>query len=310
MKKFIINIIVLFGVGLGIPLTIGLGIYLYLTPNNIHVDPKPEPVIVDIAPKWLEYPSVRNVTNYDSSLLNDLESHLPKGHPYDESDRVTCAHECSHGINSYVRQKYSSQGKINAFYCFEDKAIVFSEPNTTLSEIAKVVPQSLRGLMYKNYVINMQSKKLGLSPDPKNGVCKTLCSKILRGGWNNEPLYLMDEWVSYTNGTEVGLNLVANGKWKDGQRWDTVQFMMEFNNIALCLAYKVKSNDNNFKAFMQWQLERTIKLMHEAEKYPNFNSENISKPWQTLRTANDCDDLRKFTREYFGNEWTLSILKF
>ena len=291
----------------------GVGVYFYLQPTNIHIEPmppKPEPM-VEITPKWVEYPPVRQVTNREGKL-NDLESHLPKGHPYGDNDRVTNAHEDTHGINSYIRMKYANQGKINAFYCFDNKAVVLPEPNTTLSEIAKVVPRSMRGLMYKNYVINMQSKKVAMmKPDPKLGVCKTLCSKMLRGGgWNNEPLYLIDEFSAYTNGSETGIDLAANGKWKWGRRAETVQFMMEFNNLSLCLVYKVDSKDADFKSFMQWQITRAVKLCEESKKYPDFTSGSNDEPLKTLQTASDAAELRSYIKKYFGEKWTLSVLGF
>lgn len=253
------------------------------------------PSYTRLEPDWTQYPPVKAVQSDLGTVLGDIESHLPKGHPYKESDRVTWAHEGTHGINGYMRQKFSNQGKINCFYCLQDRAVVLQEPKTTLSNIARYVPPSLRGMMYKNYLIGMQ------------------------GSWNNEPLYVFDEWDAYTNGTAAGLDLAEKGLWRGGQRADTVQFMVEFNVLALCLAYAVVDADNpgseyddasNFKSLMRWQIRRNMELLEKSKHFQQFNNGAADAYLEKLKTASDATQLRAFAQKYFGESWTKMVYGF
>jgi hypothetical protein len=242
-----------------------------------------------LEPEWARYPAVKAVDRSLGVVLGDIESHLPSGHPYKESDRVTWAHESTHGINSYIRNEY--QGKVNALYCLHDRAVVLLEPNTTISNIARYVPNSLRGQMYQNYLVGQES-------------------------WNKESLYIFDEWVSYTNGTAAGLDLARTGRWQGGQRSDTVQYMLEFDVLALCVAYVVDPNNviygdnSNFKAFLRWNLRRSIQLYRESKKYQEFTSSSHDAWLENLRTAPDAEGLRTFAKNYLGTEWTRQIYGF
>jgi hypothetical protein len=254
-----------------------------------------DPTFTRLEPDWVKYNAVRVVNNYDSTLLNDLQSHLPAGHPYGDNDKVTSGHECTHGINSYIRLKYAGQGRINALYFLNDRAVILIEPHTTLATVAIYVPQSLRGNMYQTYLIGMQ------------------------GSWNNESLYIFDEWISYTNGTAVGLDLAKAGKWGGGKRSDTVQFMMEFNVLSLCLAQVIVNVENpgvlyddtsNFKAVLRWNLRRAVNLSKEAKKYPEFSGTGADAYMERLRTAQDAKGLRDFCKKYFDPTWTKMVLGF
>lgn len=103
---------------------------------------------------------------------------------YRDTDKVTWAHEGTHSINSRIRNTYS--GIDYGFYILESKAITLSEmdKSLTLQKIANKVPQSERkNPLYKNYLVG---------PGPKRY-------------WNEQPLYIMDELVSFVNGAIVGV---------------------------------------------------------------------------------------------------------
>jgi hypothetical protein len=113
-----------------------------------------------------------------TSLLDDLECHLPAGHWYVSRDKINYAHEGTHGVNAEIRNAVGRPN--NAAYLLGDRAWVMAEPETTLSVVARRVPASLRGGGYKLYLIKQ------------------------RRYWNNQPLYLLDEWSAYRNGTLMG----------------------------------------------------------------------------------------------------------
>ena len=83
-------------------------------------------------------------------VLADIESKMPVGHQYKNSDKITWGHETTHGINSRVRNFYHTAGNIrNAFYCLDGKALLLSEPKGLfLHDVARKIPKSLRGKIY------------------------------------------------------------------------------------------------------------------------------------------------------------------
>ena len=97
---------------------------------------------------WIAYRPIREVSGYPP-ILTDVESHLPAGHPYDDPDRITTVHECTHGINSLLRAQYGCR----AFYVLKDRAVLLDEPATTLAAVAAQVPPSLRGEVYELYLV-------------------------------------------------------------------------------------------------------------------------------------------------------------
>jgi len=228
-------------------------------------------------PFWKEYLPVKAVDDKLGVVLGDIESHLPHGHPYKDADKITYAHECSHGINSNIRNKYSNLGKINAFYCLQNRAIVLKEPDITLAKVARAVPDSLRGSVYRLYLINQQRY------------------------WNHEPLYVLDEFDSYINGSVCRLDL------KIENRAESVRNMAEFNVYSICLS-QLFQPDLEFKNFLIWQLERAMSIYQQS-----LNLGDISAATEYLnifKTNKDASSLRQFTREYFGEEWTKELFGF
>ena len=187
-------------------------------------------------PVWTTWPKVRNVNNL-GRVLNDIDSHMPAGHQYRDGNKITWAHETTHGINADVRNKHyqPNQRRVNAFYVLNDRAAVITEPPITIAQMADMVPQDLRGPSYQLYLVQQ------------------------RRDWNNEPLYLMDEWTAYTNGTECGRELNAQG-------WDFELLQAHnFNVYCLYLAKAIQErcpdyDDKQFKAYLMWNMARVFRL--------------------------------------------------
>lgn len=252
--------------------------------------PKPLPP-ERIEPVWTNYPPLRTVN--DSSLgkvLADIDSHMPAGHIYRDNDKITWGHETTHGINSQLRNKFQQGGvgwngqqwlvteqvRINGFYVLNNKAVIINEPKGTIREAAALVPQSLRGQTYKLYMVQQA------------------------GQWNDTPTYVFDEWVAYTNGSAVRLDL------KITSRAETVLYMLEFNNYAIATAMACKTDDVQFKRFLMWHLERTMELYRQ-----NLSVGDVSQAtaWiEKTRSSPDAEALRAFARQYFGAEWTQRVL--
>ena len=273
-------------------------------------EPKPEPKPVE--PKFDNWPKVRTVTNDKlGKILQDIDSHMPAGHQYSDSNKVTWAHETTHGINANIRNKNQDSTKVNGFYCLNDRACVIYEPKTTIRAFASTVPKELRGPSYNLYLVQQTS------------------------GWNDRPLYIFDEWIAYTNGSETGRELNHQGWY-----YELLQ-AHNFNVYSIYLAMHVKKtcpdyDDTQMKAFMMWNIERTFRLAQPFEKRqvmesdPDTGQEKKHLHLHTLPLGNDdanptkealeyvnkvrtlpeADALRVFARQYFGAEWCKRVYGF
>lgn len=166
-------------------------------------------------------------------VLGDIESRMPKGHQYRDNDKITWAHETTHGINANVRNaNFISGKKINCFYVLNGKALLLEEPNFTLKQVSPTIPQTLRGDIYNLYMIKQADN------------------------WNDRPLYTFDEWVAYQNGTATRNDL----KIKD--RAETVSHMWE---MAVYASYVIMmDNDDERCEALIWMLNRSSILYYSS----------------------------------------------
>lgn len=250
-------------------------VFYYPQPNQQPHQAKPQVP----EPTWTFYAKVRDVNNPSlGNVLADVDSHMPEGHIYKDNDKITWTHETSHGISSELRQKFGKPGiKINGFYCLENRAVIVEEPNVTISAVADVIPQSLRGDVYNLYFVKQVA------------------------GWNNIPLYILDEKVAYTNGSACRKDL------KIEKRAETVQYMMEFCVYSIALAMTVKQNDPNYddkqlRAFIMWNTERAFGYYQEERGAKDY----LDK----LKTSRDAEIIRDFAKNYFGVDWCKRVYGF
>ncbi len=151
--------------------------------------------------------------------------------PFTTSDRPTNAHESCHGINARIRNQ--AGGRNNGFYAFGGKGIVVPEPSFRLSAIRDYIPASVRGNRYQLYLVQQA------------------------GDWDDQPLYLCDEWVAYCAGLAVAVEdnkagRLASADWLAGP--------VEFAIYALALAQTCNDKDpgawsaGKIHSFLAWQL--------------------------------------------------------
>jgi len=279
--------------------------------------PAPAPV-----PTWTSFPKLRSVNNL-GNILNDIESHMPVGHVYRDSNKVTWAHETTHGINSRIRMQMRTDRNINGFYSLEDRAAVIEEPRTTMRRVAARIPSDLQGPSFNLYLVEQ------------------------RAFWDDTPLYLFDEWVAYTNGSECGRELNASGWY-----YELLQ-AHNFNVYCIYLAMEIQEtcpdyDDRQFKSYLMWNIERTFRLaaafdpaqarqlppertaLIKAEDY-HFgprrhvcrHPEDVTGRWwrddptqsaleysAKVKTSAAAEGLRTFARNYFGKDWCQKIYGF
>jgi disulfide oxidoreductase YuzD len=221
-------------------------------------------LLLAIVLAWTPAPPIRHVTDLPPVLI-DIESHLPAGHPYRDADRVTWTHEGTHGINSLLRQKHGQP----AFYVLRNRAVLLREQPTTMAAIADAIPTPLRGDVYRLYLIEMQRY------------------------WNEQPTYILDEWVSYTNGAEARQALGIR------DRTETVRYALEFSVYS---AYVVGRGDPQIKAFYKWQSERVMNLYQRSGVRSAY--------LDVLRQSPEAGQLRDWLRRTYGRKWTKSIYRF
>lgn len=227
-------------------------------------------------PKWVKVKEYSKPDFRLGSVLSDIRSHVNDGGYYNDSDLITAAHETTHGINSNVRNQLYDGRSINAFYCLDGRACVLFEPKTRIEVVAKNVPPSLRGSVYKLYLVEQAAS-----------------------GWGDRPLYLLDEWVSYTNGSATRKDL------KIVSRAETVRYMFEFNVYVLTLLMVLNEKESNYDSedlstFVRWNIERSMSIYDkekEAEQY-----------LQSFQTVSDAESLRLFVKKKYGDKWASKFL--
>lgn len=127
-------------------------------------------------------------------LLGDIDCRMwaPKNvgftwKTYRGKDKVNWAHEGTHSVNSRIRNLNKVD---NGYYLLYGDAISLKHPKFKLKDIAKSVPKDKRCSLYKLYIVKQQRS------------------------WNNEPLYVLDELVAYTNGAVIGVEYIDDPKVK------------------------------------------------------------------------------------------------
>jgi hypothetical protein len=179
---------------------------------------------------------------------------LPAGHGYRTPGEglVHLAHESTHAINSRIRNAAAPNSVFNAFFVGHGTACILREPRVPLSAIAQFVPAELRGPTSFNLYLVRQA-----------------------GQWNDQPLYVLDEWTAYVNGAAVGLdNATRDNATRGGQPEPCeLQQAIEFCGYATALLLAVERLDpaypdedkKSLQEFVAWQCERVWMLCERAK---------------------------------------------
>jgi len=237
--------------------------------------------------QWTTIKPISKVRTDLPTTLADIESHMPANHQYRSNRKVTWAHETTHGLNSRIRggvielarendeiipMKIEASNDVNACYVLQDRAIILGEPDTKLSMIATNTPQSLRGMSFELYLKSQQRY------------------------WENEPLYVLDEWSAYTNGLSTALDTDGG----DGQYSDALQ-SLEFMGYSLVLL-QIHNPEEELRDFVKWQTVRTIALYNKS-KNTSLHSNKQESYINSLLTSNDTADLRSAISNICGSNW-------
>ena len=204
------------------PMLIAMAVFISGCRNSGISDDPPMAVADEFL--WVDVPASKAFTHV-SPVVSDIERRLPAKHEYYHEDPVTWVHEGTHYINSQITREKGKQG----LYLMDGRGVILVSPDLTLAEIAAHIPEKDRRTIYQTYLIDQ------------------------RKWWNEEPLYLLNEWVAYGNGTACRKSLNKTGK----DRLDTVRFFLEMEiyvNHMVDLAEKDNgyAHIDSLKAFVRW----------------------------------------------------------
>ncbi len=244
--------------------------------------------------QWFDFQPLKNLSDPTwGTVLTDIENHLPPsmGTQYRFSDKNTWAHETTHGIHSHLNNTQNPPGD-RGYYCLYpggNKAVKIKQPNIKIADVANLVPNSLRKSRYQLYLVQQ------------------------RRDWNNEPIYLWDEWVAYCNGADCGIELINKGMYKPGKNdsgWSVLEFSVYATYVAIAQKKLDPSYDNKqLLEFLAWNLERSMRLYTEGQKLPDYNWDN-DQYLQYLRTSADAAEFRNFLIDTYGADWANQVFGF
>ena len=165
----------------------------------------------------------------DSKYTNVLEDIKVHSERIDSGgDNTQKVHEGTHYINSYLENTYRGYAW---FYVLKNRVFRVRHPKITLTQVAQLVPLDQRTVTYNTYLVQS------------------------RTWWDHEPLYILNEWSAYHNGTECAiLEDKARAKYSH-------QCSQELLEYAL-LMRKILPKDYNSKdldIFMDWMKKEILR---------------------------------------------------
>lgn len=188
-------------------------------------------------------------------ILREVLSRTPRARELTRHDPATQCHEGTHFVNSEIRNYVTKNmgSGYNAFYIGNGVAIVLKEPNTTLQIAAQYVPQAFQNDTYNLYFHKQQSD------------------------WNNNPLYILDEWVAYINDLQATKELGLQPSGAD----DRSYWFAAYADAIVQATYQYDrsySDWNNLVAFVNSQKLRVGSLLG------NYQPTNTSTVAPTVNT--------------------------
>lgn len=216
-------------------------------------------------------PVTRHSAKDDGSLYQDILSHSDR--PITNEERYTNAHETCHMISAAVRNEYV--GRNNGFYMFGGKAAVVDQPPIKIADIANYVPKSLHGNRYKLYLVDQ------------------------RQHWNDEPLYILEEWHCYTMGGLVALDDLHNNRRL--YPVDAVSGCFEFKIYGAALGMCVRERcpdywraNEQFRNMLRWEIQTAEETFAQGWKVPEWHSISQDRLYTRYMSSDDGKRIQHF----------------
>jgi len=236
-------------------------------------------VVADTRDKTMKTLRIKKYHAYADSLYGDVLSHCKK--PETRESRYTNVHETSHYISSEIRQ--TQKRGTNAFYILDGEAVVIEEPSITIKDVAEYVPPKLQGLRYKTYLIDQ------------------------RKYWNEQPLYILDEWNAYVLGGLCAVDDYNNKRKLE--KTDALAGMFEFMIYSTALAMCVKDkcpeyweNNTQFREFMSFRIDTVNMVLMINREIPEFKSISHDKLYDVWHNSTEGKRFQKFIDDFLTDE--------
>lgn len=246
--------------------------------------PVPEPII---EPDWID---IEEEKQYDKDIpsVNDLERRMPANHSYRDEDKCTHVHETTHGLHAKIRNKYYQDYdyEIQPLYVFDGKCCIIQNPKAKMSDFNRKIPKSLVGGMYNLYLISQSSQ------------------------FNDEPLYLMDEWVAYTNGPVAALEADMRER-NENNFYRMFEMGMYVYVMGMHCIDKFPSSEDleQFRRFLIYNTDRMLDMLND-NRAKGWDIKNVDDILQQLKGSDDCRELRDFLKKVMGEEYTIERFGF
>lgn len=244
------------------------------TPNE-PITPKLE------EPTFKNWGIVKNRIN-ETSFYADIMNHAST--PITGYDRGTNAHETTHQINAQIRNSLGTN--YNAFYVGNNKSFAAIEPSIRKGQVAEFIPNSLRFVRFNLYVSGQTE-------------------------WDKQPLYLIDEWISYLNGSKVDIEDLENKRYSEGWQ-DSVSGPLEFSIYCVALAMTIEKYDPSYwnsekgqelKRFINWGLKESETIYFKGYKSKEFIWDKQEELLSNLQNSPEGKKIRDFISLHFSNVW-------
>lgn len=232
-------------------------------------------------PKMVSVPKFLRMK--EKSVLADIVNACDNGlnQPVLNNSRKTNGHETTHMVQANMRNNHG--GRVNAFYLLDGKGVILKEPGIAKRLVQKFVPPSLRQSRYETYVSGQTA-------------------------WDDCPLYLVDEWNAYINGTMVAVDDKEQGIADGNERSDEAVDPIEMGVYCVALAMAVEKHDRQywdsepeFKAFMLYEWQRAKEVFDKAA--PLFPWDTQDAILKSLRESPDAEDMRQFIKTHLNGVW-------
>ena len=257
------------------------------------MQPAPVPDI-GLRVSFVSWPATGAVTDpMLGPALGDIMSHVPASENLLYEDRVTLGHEASHAIENAIRNAAPRGAPLaNGFYVMNGWGVLVTEPRVRKSQVAAVVPPSLRSGRYVHYLLGAP-------------------------GWESRSLYVWAEWTAYTNGAVVAIDRYTRGldRFDAGVQNDQLFAVLEMTVFALATGMAAAlydpmsfASDPQLRAFLGWQTQRAMAVFRSGIGLPPYRWPETDGFYAALRSAPDAEPLRRFVRATYGDAWTYAVL--
>lgn len=212
--------------------------------------------ILQSEPAWSYYnpPGAR-----DGRMLQDI---LTRVNDFGAKNILDCdtvgkAHEGTHYMNSQLRCADDPQVLMNnAVYVGDGRYLLFKEPKLLLKDVLPYVRKELR--------------------DNIRTIMETWEQ------WDEQPLYIIDEWTAYTNGSKCANE--ENADW--GRTSGSHQRALWCGEVADALITAIEKHDPGYvqldelKQFVAWQHTRTQQVVGNFSLDPQTQTQLLTETYK------------------------------